>query len=527
MAAQRIFYVTQQELLVYLHRRGGFEQSLRFERSEDGLSAFSSYLEGSSQQASMMLIDVIEEEFFADSIPRLGLRDRNALIERRVLRKFSRTPYRLGHYQAGKQHQKNSHDAMYSAVSNPELLESWLQILMLNKTPLSGIHSVPLLGSELLNKLFSAKSSALFMTLHQGNMLRQIFVRDGFSKSARLSKSPEVSDPAFGEFIFAEVLRSRRYLERNRLLSAIEDVDIYLVTDPETADLILASDQGTMPLKIHFVDPAKAARSVGLRVTPERNHLELLYLAMLSRGKRYASYALKSESRYFRLQRLRHSIVGVSLAASIACCAVAGINLVDGLFLRSASAATDKQIQQITETLQRENENLASVRANSLEMKLAVDTGDYILQNRLSVSWVMQEVASVLGEFPQVQIDELNWLALPPNDSQADRARQPPGDRPVPVSIPALTSISVELSAQILSFGGDMRDAFATIDRLVASLQENTAFDQVKATEYPLDASPQSAISGEVIRGATDRSARFRLRLDLSTMTEGNVDENG
>jgi len=526
MAVHRIFYVTQHDLLVYQQRRGEFEQSYCFDRSEDGLRAFSSYLDGSSQQASMMLIDVIEEEFFADSIPRLGLRDRKALIERRVLRKFPRTPYRLGHYQAAKQRRKNSHDAMYSAVSNPELLDTWLQILATHKTPLSGIHSVPLLGVDLLAKLFTASSNALFMTLHQGNMLRQIFVRDGYSKSARLSKSPDVSDPAFGEFIFAEVLRSRRYLERNRLLSAIEDIDIYLVTDQKTADLILASDQGTMPLKIHFVDPATAARSVGLSVTPECDHLEFLYLAMLSRGKRHASYALKSESRYFRLHRLRHAIVGVSLAASVACCAVAGVNLVDGFFLRSASAATDKQIQQITETLQRENESLAPVRVNSHEMKLAVDTGDYILQNRLPVSWVMQEIATVLGEFPQVQIDELNWLALPPNDTQVVAARQRPGDRPMPVSIPALTSISVELSAQILPFGGDMRDAFAMIDRLVASLQENTAFRQVQPTEYPLDASPTSAISGEVIRGGIDRSAHFRLRLDLSTMTEGNIDEN-
>jgi len=525
MAIKRFFYVTQEELIVYLHNRGVFDQSVRFNSSEEGLRAFSSYLQATSQQATKMLIVVIEEELSADSIPKLGRSDRKSLLERRLLRKFPRTPYRLGHYQAAKQRRKNAHDVMYSAVSNPELLDPWLQIMMVHKTPLSGIQSVPLLADGLLEKLFKARGNALFMTLHQGNMLRQIFVRDGYSKSARLSKSPDVSASAFGDFVFAEVLRSRHYLERNRLLGAIEDIDIYLVTDEKVADQILASDQGAVPAKIHFIDPAKAASLIGLRRVPECDHLEMLYLAILARGKSRSSYALQSESRFFRLRSLRHAIVGVALAASIACGAVAGINLVDGLFLKSASAATDKQIQQISETLQRENESTAPVRANSHEMKLAVDTGDYILRNRLPVSWVMREVASVLGDFPQVQIDTLSWLALPPVDPETVRRRS--GDRPLPASIPVLQTVSVELSAQILPFDGDMREAFAMIDRLVTSLRENTAFNEVLATEYPLDASPQSAISGEVVRGGMSRSTQFRLRLNLDTSTGENADEIG
>ncbi|NOX67758.1 MAG: hypothetical protein GXP15_01090 [Gammaproteobacteria bacterium] len=527
MAERRIFYVTQQELVVYLRRRGRFEECARFHRDDGGLSEFSSYMKSASQQPSAMLVDVIEEELYADSIPRLGIRDRKALIERRLMRKFPRTSYRLGHYQVGKHRKKNTHEVMYSAVSNPELLDAWLQVLMTYKTPLSEIRSVPMLGAELFAKLFNPGHNALFMTLHQGNMLRQVFVRDGFAKSARLSKSPDIVDPAFGDFVFAEVSRSRRYLERSRLLSVYENIDVYLLADRETSDLVMAGDQGTMPIKIHFMDPVKAANAVGLNAGLESNHQEFLYLAMMSRSRKRSCYALRSESRYFRLQKLRHAMVGAALAASVGFCAAAGINVVDGLFLRSASAATDRQIQRIAETLQRENENFAPVRANSNEMKLAVDTGDYILHNRLPVAWVMGEIASVLGAFPQIRIEQLNWSTRPPDNGQSVPSRQRPGEQPLPVSISALTSISVELSAQITPFGGDMRVAFASINRFVAALQENTAFDQVTTTQYPLDASPQSSISGEVVRGGATRSAQFRLRLEWGTMTGESSGENG
>jgi len=512
---------------VYLRSHDGIEEHRHFATGIDGVGEFSAYLQESSQLRSVMLVDVIEEEFSVDSIPKLGWRDRKALLERRMQRKFPRTPFRLGHYQGRRRSEEDAQNVMYSAITNPELLDPWLQEIAAQHTPLSGIQSVPMMAAALLSRISKADGNALLMTMHQGDMLRQVFVQDGKAKSARLAKSPSVSDPGFGEFIFSEVLRSRRFLERNRLLSALEDIDIYIVADKQTADLVLASDQGTIPMRIHFIDPAAAASMVGQREVPDRNHIESLYLSLLLRGNRKACYASRAETRFDTMQVIRHSIVGTALAASVICAAMAGMNIVDGLFLQSAAAATEKQILQITETLQRENENFTPVRASSVEMKLAVDTGDYILRNRLPVSWVLGQISAGLSSYPQVTIDELSWVALPPDGGQPAGGRLRPGEKPPPVVIPALTNISVEVSAQIQPFSGDMRDAFAIIDQLVVSLRTKSDFDQVVVTEYPLDASPASSVAGEVVRGGNDRSAQFRLRLRLAAATGESDDEVG
>ena len=142
-------------------------------------------------------------------------------------------------------------------------------------------------------------------------------------------------------------------------------------------------------------------------------------------------------------------------------------------------------------------------------MKLAVDTGDYILSNRLPVPWVMQQIGLVMGNYPDVQIQTLGWTAesMPTNE--------PPrrGNEQLPVPVPAIAAVSAEISGEIMPFNGNMRDAFARIDQLVADLEMRTAFENVVAVEYPLDARPQASISGEIVRQGSVDKASFRIRL--------------
>lgn len=175
------------------------------------------------------------------------------------------------------------------------------------------------------------------------------------------------------------------------------------------------------------------------------------------------------------------------------------------------SAEIESQLTRLTETYRRENEQFDPIKADSHEMKLAVDTGDFILQNRLPVPWVMQQVGLVMGNYPDIQIQTLGWTAESAAAGNPQRQRR--GDQPMPVPVPAITLISAEITADIAPFDGDMRRAFARINALVADLQARTAFSNVAAVEYPVDARPQSSISGEIVGKGNAEAARFRLRL--------------
>ena len=79
--------------------------------------------------------------------------------------------------------------------------------------------------------------------------------------------------------------------------------------------------------------------------------------------------------------------------------------------------------------------------------------------------------------------------------------------------MPAITAVSAVITADIQPFDGNMRKAFMRIDQLARDLRLRTEFVDVQALEYPLDASPEATVSGEIVGGDNFASARFQLLL--------------
>ena len=511
MGAHRAFYVTQGSLAVWQSGRSELQQVEIFADDDAGLRRFDAYLAEHHEQTSFVVIDVIEEEFAPDTVPKLGMRDRAALLQRRLQRKFPHTPYRLPVYQGNISRDTDEAVVVHSAISNHELLDPWLQIVLRHEVPLTGVFSVPLMATDLLKCLHKTSLPALLITQHQQDKLRQVFLQNGHVQSARLSQSMTISDEDYPQFVLTEIGRSRRYLERTRLLSSMEQLDVFIVAEASLAERILECAQSDSPLKIHFIKPETAVKRVGISSDLRPDRLEALYIAMSFRRRPKYSYGVSGESRFWHMRHLRNAFIGAAVATAAACSVLSGLQLSDAWLIRKQSAEIDRQYARLAEAFRRENEQFNPIEAGSHEMKLAVDTGDFILSNRLPVPWVMQQLGLVMGNYPDVKILMLDWSAesMPSNT----RARRQRGDKPLPVPVPALAAINASMIADISPFDGNMRKAFARIDALVGELEERTAFSDVVAVEYPLDARPESSISGEIVGKQDDGSARFRLQL--------------
>ncbi|MGI9271358.1 MAG: hypothetical protein ACR2QT_06250 [Woeseiaceae bacterium] len=512
MVGQRAFYVTQGSLTVWQRGMVDPKESLLFPDSDDGLRQFDEYLSNSDELLSFVVADVIEEEFALEKFPKVGMRDRKSLMQRRVRRKFPRTPYRLPVYQGRASDDDSEEVVVHSAISNHELLDPWLQIILRHELPLTGIYSVPLMAPDLLQKLCKPQASALLLTQHQENKLRQVFMQGGHAQSARLSQSPAITDAEYPQFVITEIGRSRLYLERGRLLGNKDPLNAYIVADKKLAKRILDCAASDSPLKIHFIDPDAAAKKVGARAQLVQDRLEFLYLATSFRKRPKLNYAISGESRFWNYRRLRHGIIGLTAMTAAVCSMLSGLYLSDAWFLNKRSEDIEYQLDRLTETFRRENEQFDPILADSHEMKLAVDTGDFILANRLPVPWVMQQMGFVLGNYPDVQIQTLEWSV------ESDASNEPPprrGNESMPVPVPAVSSVRARVIGNINPFDGDMRKAFARIDSLADELQNRTAFSRVSVVEYPLDARPQSSLSGEISTTGIGEQAAFQLTLSF------------
>ena len=511
MTVRRLFYVTQESLQVWSIRRSHVSREASFQGTDEGFQAFEDYLCRAPQESSRMLVDVIEEEFALDKLPKLARRDQRALIGRKMQRKFPSTPYRLGIEQGRSQGEV---EVLYSALSNPELVKPWLDLIARRRTPLTGVYSVSMLGATLLSKLKKPATNALFLTPQQGSRLRQVFLKSGHLKSSRLSQPPPMNRHEFGAFMFTEVQRSRRYLERTRLLRPGDPLDVYLIADEEIAAGVTENSETTAELRLHFIQPIKAFRSLNLSTDAGFNHIEALYLGVCARRRPKFDYAPRAETAYSRMLLARQAAIVTAVTASVACSIFSGIYLIDGLRYRVASGAIELQIRHMEETYRRENEKFRPIKADSHEMKLAVDTGDFILDNKLPVAWVLQQLGLVLGGHPDIHIDELTWR-IEGRGAQQDGTPNARRDPSVPVAIAEIAAVRAVISGQISPYDGDLREAFRKIDALIESLRTDTAFESVVATHLPIDPSPSSALTGEISRKTGKPVAHFRLNLAL------------
>lgn len=524
---QRVFYVTQGSLSVWLPDAGD-SAPLRFADTDSGFRDFDRYLSANPDQGSAMLVDVIEEEFSLDSVPRLGARDRAALILRRVQRKFGRTPYRVSIYHGAKLRNDKEFSVVHSAISNHELIDPWMQIILQHQTPIAGVYSVPLMAPASIKKLFDCKDAVMFIAPHQGTKLRQVFMRDGAIHSARLSQGPGINDEGFAQHLVTEVVRSRRYLERTRLLAGMETLSVCVIADDDCAEKIRAQLDANSADVFQFLSPQAAAQRLGRKPLRAADHFEEVFLAAVAKHLPKQNYATSGENRYWSMRRLRNAIIGTAFATATVCSIFAAVLLSDVWILRNRISAIQLQVDHLSETFRRENDKFDPIKADSHEMQLAVDTGDYLLANRVPVPWVMNQLGAVLGDYPDIRMQELNWLAETPQVANPQPQRR--GEAVAPMAVQQTSGVSAVLTADIEPFDGDMRLAFARIDELAADIESRTHFDRVNTLEYPFNASTSVAVSGEIVSEQNNQTARFRLRVsyDLpgATKDQGEFDES-
>jgi len=518
MAIQRFYYVTQESLVVWSFAGNSLAAEVTFENSDSGFRHFSSYLEKSPVLRALMVVDVIEEEFDTDSLPKVSGSDRKSLIERRLKKRFSRTPYRNGVFLGGRRRRSDDFNVVFSAITNHELIEPWLEVLAQQKSPLVGVTSIPLISMDLLRQFEKPAENSLFLTEHQGGRLRMVFAKGGQPVSARLSRVSHSSVEEHGRSLVSEIVQSRNFLERSRMMGADSTLNIYIVAEDDSIANYF-SEVDRQRNKVRSIPLAEAAKAVGLAELPSSVNMEAIYLGLCRRKKPSRHYELKGTTNYSQHLRIRSFAIGTAVAGAVACSIGAGVLLSGALVFRGATAQIESQIEMLEETYRRENAEFQPVRADSHEMKLAVDIGDYISQNTLAVDWVMRQIGLVMDDHDDMRIGNLSWKIESVADPNAgDQSRRNDPARPVP--IPAAAGVTAKLSGEIRPYDGNLRNAFRKIDQLANHIQQQTAFENVAVTEYPIDANPAVALSGEVRRKNDNVVANFSLRLTLRVANE-------
>ena len=249
---KRIFYYSGYRLTVFHWLNDKLVDSYAFNPGEDGFEKFKTYLLATENTPARILVDLIEEDFNQESIPHVGSIDRKSIVSRLVDRNYRKSKNFVHSTVLGREKTGRKDDLiLYSVLSNPEILDPWLKIILESGTIISGIWSLPLISRRFFEKLKLQSNNAILVTQQVPSNIRQSFFKHGKFKTSR-SAVVNLQENSIGVNISSELEQTIRFLSNQREIGFDETIDAHIICRINELDGIKSHCTDTNLLKHHF-----------------------------------------------------------------------------------------------------------------------------------------------------------------------------------------------------------------------------------------------------------------------------------
>ncbi|MEP7068884.1 MAG: hypothetical protein ABI789_06575 [Usitatibacter sp.] len=530
---KHFLYLTNTRLVSLVARRAGIVSRREFAVAGAGAAAFERYLAGMAQVPTYIFTDLTEEDFRLDTIPHVGARDREALVSRKLSQIFRNTPYRHALLQGRETEGRRDDRVLYTAVTNPEVLRVWLEIIDRLGVPLAGIYSAAVFSSVMLEELDLLFPHTLLVTFTPGDAMRQTFFRDREIKFSRLTPIDLEEGQTLGTMIAEETTRTWQYLDSLRHFSQDDRLEVCILVHKNDRPAIESALRDFAQLQYRLIDIEQVAQKLGLKPPPLDSTAEevMVHLFLMRKaGNHFASPELR---RHATQRSARLAVMQVAAAIFVASLAWGGWNL-SRVFL--ASQADEKVTQQLA-ALNKENGEitraLPSFGVGGSTMRDTVTFYNGAIRGFPTLADFLVPLSTVLRAHPEVRLSQLSWQVTddpktvprmtltppreaPPVKTLPKAGEAAPGASTDDVANPPFTGARYEVAmmeASVRVANNDFRGAMTEVDRLVADIGRVQGF-RADVVDSPLDTSPTLALQGRhAERENASMQPRFLLRI--------------
>lgn len=520
MSEKRIFYITANQLTVYWSAGERLHQDISFANESQGHFEFGEYLQAYSDISSDVLVDVIEEEFRIETMPHVFGRDRLAIQERKLRQIFHRTRYRSAEVQGREKTGRRDDQVLLTALINPEPLEQWLNILVEHKVPVAGLFSLPMLAPFFLKKLKIKSEHTLLFTPQQGSMIRETFLRCLSVKISRLLPITGQGHDGYSEFLVKEAHKNQRYLNRLRLLSPGDTMDVYVLCGDSAVDELQAACPNAGTIRYHFISVNEVMQHLGLQGNIKINQSERFFIHLLSQHRPCLNHADAGERRYYFMHEARKVLVAASFILTVGFTALAGQTILNGLELKQKSIDLRQQTHILNDKYHTVVSQLPQSDINPRDMRNAVQIVDVLAKHKTNPQLMMATISRGLSRFQNIQINEIQWGS----SSQPGKLDGMGGES---TGQGAQSGVSIHnryqiasIKGRLKSFDGNYQAAFQTLNKFVKTLKNDPRFIEVTTIKYPLDINSRSTLSMTSGKSAEYRVAGFEIRAVIKVRNE-------
>jgi len=474
------------------HMAGGKIAVTRdFVDSTQGREEFASFLK-SVKCPAYLLTDLIEEDFRHELVPHLSGRNRTALLKRKFDQYYRGTPFRHSTLLHRQKTGRRDDDILFSALTNPSLITTWVDIILAQQIQLAGIYSVPQISAPLVKNMRS--DHILLVTWEKFSGLRQTYFSNHNLQISRLT--PVHADRTFQNAVVNELSRTFQYLKSLSLLPPDQTLDVLILCHSDDRKELQAKLPETAEMRYTIADISDVGKELKLDYHFTDSDASQIFLHHLAAHPTKSNYANATHTHFHIIGRLRTALYlasGVLLIGVILWSANSIMQSRDDAMetaeLKVQAKQTNNEVQQITSAF-------PNTYAPAGDMKAGVSVMRKLNQYAPAPLEIMGPISASLGRYPQIQIDELSWQ--------------------MSANEPVASNTLADVPAQVIIIKGRMVD-FANDYRAVLSYLESFQHDlnekgyQVTVLTKPFDASPSGSIADQ--REALSSSLTFSVRL--------------
>jgi hypothetical protein len=295
----------------------------------------------------------------------------------------------------------------------------------------------------------------------------------------------------------SETLRLAQYLATLRLLprdgSQLPALVVAPAGERAAFEQALASDARVI---FHTIDHAQARSAVGLRQAPEGMGSESLYLQLAARKAPREQFASSGDRRRFQVWRLQRGLVAAGLIGLAACVVFAGARWLETAQLNASAAEQQLEAARAAERYQRITAAFPVTETTTENLRATVLEFRRIAQASPQPEDAFAHVSRVLQQFPQMELDAINWRVGRSEKREADIA----------------DGLEVVISGRVSATQrSDYRGLTAQVQRFAGALASGGY--QLVSTQLPFDVTSAGTLTGDIGGRDTGEAPRFTITL--------------
>jgi hypothetical protein len=356
-------------------------------------------------------VDLADEDFRLDTIPHVGAGDRSAIFARKLQQVFRNTPYRHAEMQGREAEGRRDDRVLYTAVTNPEVLRPWVEVLERYEVPLEGIYSAAVFSSVLLEELDLEFPHTLLVTFTPGEAMRQTYFKGGEIKFSRLTPLDLSEGQGLGAFVAEETMRTWQYLDSLRHFGPDDRLEACVLIHANDRAAVQPELRDFAQLQYRVLDIEQASMKLALKPPPLDSTAEEVMVNL---------YLIHPSPNHFALPELRrHALVRrARMGLRQASAAILAAGLLWGgwhVFGAMQGADADQRVEQQLAAVQREHDEIVrstpSLGVGGSTMRDTVAFYNGWIKSFPSLPEFVVPVSGVLARHPGVRITQMSWIA--------------------------------------------------------------------------------------------------------------------